>query len=166
MKAKFSQLVSYFESLATQHKSIGHSSSNKHFFRLELEEFLTGMKAKIHYPALILEGYDFNFVDNRSDNVHKEIHTAFLLVDKVADKGDYDRIHQVWDCLEEIGDEILIRILRDKRDQRSEVLSHFNMTSVSGSPITDMNLVHYGIRYDFKLSWPLVNDIDPEVWNG
>ena len=166
MKTKFADLVSYFEGLATNHQALMHREDEKHFFRFELEEFMTGMKSRIHYPALILEGYDFNFVDQFSDNVHKEIHTAFLLIDKVSDKGDFEAIHALWDRLEEIGDEITVRILHDKRERSHEVLSYFNIGNVSGAPLTDMNLIHYGFRYDFKLSWPVENDINPNSWNG
>ena len=165
MKSKFIDLVEYFESLAIGHKSILHSPSEKHFFRFELEEFMTGMKSRINYPALILEGYDFQFTDSTSDNVHKVINCAFMLVGKISDKGDYDAIHALWDQLEEIGDELIVKILDDKRNRNVEVLSYFNIGDVSGAPLTDMNLIHYGFRYDFKLSWPLTNDINPVMWN-
>jgi hypothetical protein len=165
MKGKFLELVAYFENLASQHTGIKHTDSSKHFFRFELEEFLTGMRSQINYPAFILEGYDFQFVDNGSDNVHKAINCAFMVIDKVEDSGDFDAIHQVWDRLEEICDEIIIRILDDKRQRNVDVLSYFNILDVSGAPLTDMNLIHYGFRYEFKLSWPLVNDIDTGKWD-
>ena len=44
MKAKFADLVSYFENLATNHKALNHGKDEKHFFRYELEEMLTGMR--------------------------------------------------------------------------------------------------------------------------
>jgi hypothetical protein len=166
MKAKFADLVSYFESIAQNHKGILHTNDEKHFFRFELEEFLTGMQAQVNYPALILEGYDFQFTDQNSDNVHKEINCAFMLIDKVSDKGDYDQIHDLWDTLEEIGDEIIVRILHDKRQREINVLSYFSISNVSGAPLTDVNLIHYGFRYDIKLSWPVQNDIEQSKWNG
>jgi len=165
MANKFIDLVNYFKSLATANKAIAHTEDKKHFFRFELEEFMTGMKSQIHYPAMILEGYEFSFIDNGSDNVHKSINGAFMLIDKVSDSGDYDSIHTLWDNLEAIGDEIIIRILDDKRQRNIDVLSYFHISDVSGIPLTDMKLTHYGFRYDFKLSFPLVNDINPDSWN-
>ena len=165
MKSKFKDLVEYFQLIAENHSGILHTDSQKHFFRFELEEFMTGMKAKINYPALILEGYDFNFIDSQSDNVHKSINCAFMLIGKVSDKGDFDSIHDLWDTLEEIGDEIIVRILDDKRQRNIEVLSYFDINDVSGAPLTDVSLIHYGFRYDFKLSWPVNNDIDTDKWN-
>jgi len=164
MKGKFSQLVIYFEHLANSHRSIGHTPEEKHFFRFELEEMLTGMRSGVNYPALILEGYDFSFADEDSDNVHKRVNCAFMLVGKVSDKGDFDEIHALWDHLEEIGDELIIRILHDKRSRRIDCLAYFSARSVTGTPLVDMNLIHYGFRYEFQLSWPVSNDIDREVW--
>jgi hypothetical protein len=165
MKAKFTDFVAYFEQIAAEHVDIGHSVSEKHFFRIELQEILTGLKTKIKYPALILEGYDFKFVDHNSDNLHKQVSCAFDVIDLVRDKGDYDLIHDTWQRMEEIGDEICIRILEDKRGRQLDILSYFHMENVSGSLLVDMDLMHYGVRYEFLLSWPLVNDIDPDKWN-
>ena len=165
MKAKFADLVSYLENLAASHIRLKHSAEEKHFFRFELEEMLTGMRSGVNYPALILEGYDFNFVDQDADNVHKKLNCGFMIIGKVSDKGDYDAIHTLWDSLEEIGDEIIIRILHDKRHRKTDCLAYFTVRSVTGTPLVDMNLIHYGFRYEFQLSWPVSNDIDPEVWD-
>ncbi len=164
MKAKFIELVAYFENLASQHLSIRHTLAEKHFFRFELEEMLTGMRSEMNFPAMILEGYDFEFVDHDSDNLHKRVNCAFMLIDKVSDKGDFDAIHTLWDTIEEIGDETIVRILSDKRERKTPCLAYFHASSVTGTPITDMNLVHYGFRYSFNLSWPVSNDINPEAW--
>jgi len=165
MKAKFLDLVDYFESLAILHRGIRHTEEEKHFFRFELEEMLTGMKSNLNYPALILEGYDFSFVDEDSDNLQKRVSCAFMLLGKVSDKGDFDAIHNLWDKLEEIGDEIVVKILSDKRDRRTDCLAYFHARSITGTPITDMNLIHYGFRYAFELSWPVNNDVDPTKWS-
>lgn len=165
MKAKFADLVAYFENLASLHTGIKHSIGEKHFFRFELEEMLVGMKSNLNYPALILEGYDFTFVDENSDNLQKRVSCAFMLLDKISDKGDYDAIHALWDHLEEIGDELVVKILSDKRDRRTECLAYFHARSITGTPITDMNLIHYGFRYAFELSWPVNNEVNPEVWD-
>jgi hypothetical protein len=165
MKAKFAEFVAYFENLAASHALIRHQAGEKHFFRFELEEMLTGMKSNLHYPALILEGYDFNFVDQDSDNVHKRLNCGFMLIGKISDKGDYDAIHTLWDYLEEIGDEIIVRMLSDKRERKTACLAYFHIRHVTGTPLTDINLIHYGFRYEFQLSWPLSNEIDREVWD-
>ena len=96
---------------------------------------------------------------------HLELKTEPGIRSKVSDKGDYDAIHTLWDSLEEIGDEPVVRILADKRERKSECLGYFHASSITGTPITDMNLIHYGFRYSFELSWPVNNDVDPTKWS-
>ncbi len=64
MPASFSQLVSYFETLALQHNDIRHSNAKKHFFRMELDEVMDGVnRTDVAFPKLVLEGYSFDFTD-------------------------------------------------------------------------------------------------------
>lgn len=162
--AKFSDLVSYFEQLATEHASIRHSAKNHHFYRFELDEVLTGMCTSLNYPALILEGYDFDFTDAGSDNVIKNRHGAFILIDKVQDLKDYNRIHEVWDNLEEIGTDILIRMLEDKRNRDVTVLRDFDISESIGQIFSVQQLGQHGLRFQFTVSSAVNNVHDTEKW--
>ena len=44
MNTKFSELVQYFREIATQHIEIGHSATENHFYRFEIDEVLIGVK--------------------------------------------------------------------------------------------------------------------------
>ena len=130
MEVKFSDYVAYFESIARSHVDIGHTDESKHFFRFELADLLTQVRTKMKFPALVLEGYDFNFQDSKSDNVMKSRNGAFMLLKKVSDKGDLNAIQKVYDEMEVIGDEILIKMLDDKRNNNNNVVRDFQMDSV------------------------------------
>ena len=67
MRVTFSELVSYFKLLASKHKDILHSDTDKHFYRFEVDEVLTGIN-KLKYPAFILEGYRISYKDMKDDN--------------------------------------------------------------------------------------------------
>lgn len=162
--ADFSDLVTYFETLATEHISIGHSASAKHFYRFELEEVITGLCTNLKFPALVLEGYDFNFSDSDSDNVRKRRNGAFILIDKVQDLKDYSRIHEVWDNLEAIGTDILVRMLSDKRSRTVPVLTGFEISECAGQLLSVPQLGQHGIRFTFSLESAVNNDIDPARW--
>ncbi|NCB08613.1 MAG: hypothetical protein EOM73_10655 [Bacteroidia bacterium] len=158
---KFSELITYFRQLAEQHVAIRHSNTEKHFFRLELDELHTGLN-KACYPVLILEGYQFNLGDANSDNPTKRRQSAFILASHVKDPGNFDAIHQVWDTLEEIGDDILARIKHDKRLPDNPV-RHFDLSSVEVTLMkTDGNL--YGMRFTFELEAYFPTDISPDRW--
>jgi hypothetical protein len=160
---KFSAVVQYFEDLAKQHVTIAHSQTHKAFFRLELDEVVEGLRNNINYPALVLEGYDINFKDNRSDNVIKQRGTAFIIVKRVA-RGDFNAIHAAYDEMEEIGDDILARMRHDKSQRRSPIRD-FNMDNVEATIINwfvDSGL--YGIRYNFTIDSTFDTDMNPDKW--
>lgn len=159
---KFSALVAYFKTLAVKHKEIQHSESNKHFYRFEVDEVLSGING-INYPALILEGYRFSFQDQKSDNPVKKREGAFMLLDHVGDPGNYNLIHETWDRLEEIGDDILAKIKADKRNPASPVRD-FDIESVSGQLVATEMGNHYGVRFTFSVDCRFSFDVNPEKW--
>jgi len=164
MITKFSDLIQYFRTVATQHMAIGHSISEKHFYRFELDEVLTGLK-KVNYPALILEGYRYSLTDKQSDNVMKERSGAFMLLGHLNDMGDYDAMHELWDQLETICDDIIIRIKADKRNPDAKAIRDFDLGSVNVALIANENDKNYGVRCTFAISSPLSGDVNPEKWN-
>ena len=164
MATKFSDLIQYFRTIASQHIAIGHSSSEKHFYRFELDEVLTGLK-KVNYPALILEGYRYSLTDKQSDNVMKERSGAFMLLGHLNDIGDFDAMHQLWDELEMICDDIIIRIKSDKRNSAAKAIRDFDLGSVNVALIANENDKNYGIRCTFTISSPLSTDVNPAKWN-
>jgi hypothetical protein len=165
LMAKLSQLVSYFENLARSHKDIGHSDLEKHFFRMEVDEVLAGInRTDVQYPFLILEGYSYDFTDNKSDNLLKNRRGAFILMDHVSDPSDYQSIQQVWENMEEIGDQLLIRIKADKRNPRIAAVRDFDFSSVEALLIANEIDGNYGIRFTYTLTSPHPNEIDPTKW--
>jgi len=161
----FSDLIDYFRGLAENHVSIRHSESEKHIFRFEIDEVLAGLnRTDTNFPMLILEGYGFSFTDNRSDNLIKNREGAFVLLGQVKDISDYEAIHETWDELEEIGDDILARIRYDKQSRLVDVVRIFNLEDVRASLILNELANHAGIRYTFTLSSPFNPDPDQDKW--
>ena len=164
MNIQFSELIAYFKTLATQHVAIGHTANEKHFYRLELEEILTNHR-DINYPSLILEGYRYSLSDKQSDNVMKERIGAFILIDHLHDDSDFDEMHELWDRLETICDDIIVRIKSDKRNPAARALRDFDLGSVQVSLITNEVLNNYGIRCTFTITSPFTTDVDAAKWN-
>ena len=163
--SSFSDLVTYFENLARYHKSIGHTEQEKHFFRFEIEEVLAGLnRTDSDYPMLVLEGYNFDYTDNRSDNILKNRRGAFVLLDVVTDTTDPDEIHEVWNRMEEIGDDILARIKADKYNPLTPVVRDFQFSTVQAIPLINETGNNAGIRYTFAITSPAPADVDTEKW--
>lgn len=162
---KFSDLVTYFENIARTHKSIAHTESEKHFFRFEIDEVLAGLnRTDSEYPMLILEGYHYDFTDNRSDNILKNRRGAFTLLQKITDITDHDEIHQAWDDLEQIGDDILAKMKADKYNPFTPVVRDFQFSSVDARTILNEIGNDAGIRYSFTLTSPAPADVDQTRW--
>jgi hypothetical protein len=163
--SNFSQLVSYFEALARQHKDIRHSDAQKHFFRMELDEVMDGVnRTDVAFPMLVLEGYSFDFTDQRSDNPIKNRRGAFLLIDHVSDQSDFNRIESVWDRMEAIGDDILRRIKADKRNPAAPAVRGFDLDSVEALLLAAELNGNYGIRFTYTISSPLDQSENSGVW--
>ena len=164
MNTKFSDLISYFATLAAQHVDICHRENEKHFYRFELEEVLTNLK-NVHYPALILEGYRYSLSDKQSDNVLKERSGAFCLIDHLKDVGDFDSMHQVWDNMESICDDLVARIRTDKRNPAIQVIKGIDLNSLQVALIANTTDNNYGIRCTFTVISPLSVDVDSTKWD-
>jgi hypothetical protein len=161
----FSELIAYFENIARTHVEIQHTDNEKHFFRFELDEVLNGIqRSDVAYPMLILESYAFDYTDNLSDNILKNRSGAFILLDHCPDISDYDKIHEIWDNLEQIADDILIRIKSDKKNPNTPVIRGFSFSTVDAKLIANEMGNSIGIRFSFTISSPVPSDPDGSRW--
>lgn len=164
MASTFSDIVEYFRKIAVEHISIGHRDIEKHFYRFEIDEVLTGLK-KINYPALILEGYAYSLLDNKSDNVIKRRNCAFMLLGHLSDIGDFDAMHELWDAQEQICDDIVAMMKADKRNPECSAVRDFDLNSVDVKLIANEMDKNYGIRCTFTVSSSRSMEVDPNKWN-
>lgn len=130
---KYTDYTAYFQQLAID--LLGHSDTEKHFFRKGLDEFLNGMTGQVNYPAMLLEKYDFKYSDNGADNVMKPRTVAFIICDHAKDTEDYNRQDAIMDSTEEIVDKIYNRIRRDIRPPQHDFLKYASLGNVQVSPV-------------------------------
>jgi len=164
MKIKFTDIVKYFEGIARKNKQILHSDTEKHFFRLELDELLVGLKSVVNYPALNLEAYDYDLLDANSDNVIKQRHLAFSVFDHLENTDDFDRMHEIWDQCENICDDIISKIKNDKRDITIGVVKDFDLNTVKGRPFSNEIDNIFGIRVMLDMGSGINIDYDATKW--
>jgi len=165
MNNNFSDIIAYFENLARTHIAIQHSEHEKHFFRYELDEVLAGInRSDVAYPMLILEGYSFDYTDNKSDNILKNRSSAFILLDQCPDASDYNKVHEIWDKLETIADDILIRMKTDKRNPLTPVIRGFEFSGIEAKLIATEIGNSFGLRINFMISAPINSDSVTNRW--
>lgn len=163
MAKKFKDLIQYFEDLAKNHVSIQHSQLSKHFYRFEVEEVLNGLR-DINYPAMILESYTFDYRNSDADQQIKTRRGAFILIDHISDSGDFDKIYQTFETMEEIANDMILRIREDKAQKTVDVLNGIDMNGFDGVPIANDSDQNYGVRVSFNITSVTANVVDNGIW--
>lgn len=162
---KFSDVADYFEKLAENHVEINHTNTEKHFFRLELDELLTALPTTANFPALILEGYDIALSDPLSDNAMKKRNGAFVLMEHLPDPGDYQDIDEKWDFLEEIADDIIALMKEDSKDRTNPAklpIRSIDLDSITGTLFISGNTI--GIRYTYAIEGRFNSEVNTKKW--
>ena len=149
----YSDIADYFEELASKHKAI------KEFERYELDELLSNAMFT-QYPALALEGFDFDFAGSMPDNILKNRSGAFCIVCP-CDINNAEERTKALDNIESIGDQIIMKIAKDKRE-RHKLLTAFDLGSVEGLHFANPALGIVFCRYTFTLKTKVAEDIT--VW--
>jgi len=134
------------------------------FTALKLMRYFQSIKT-INYPAFILEGYRFSLIDKQSDNVLKERTGAFILLDHLSDVSDYDAMHELWDRLESICDDIIARVKADKYNATAKAVRDFDLNNIEFALIANENDRNFGIRCTFTIASPFSTTVDTSMWN-
>ncbi len=140
--SKYLDYIAYFEQIAID--LLGHSDTEKHFFRKGLQEFLNGLQTSVNYPALLLDRYDYKYSDNGSDDVNKERTVAFLVIDNAVDTEDYKRIDDIYNSTEEIIDQIFNRVRDNMHYPKDDFLKFAQINNVQVSPVQNYADSNYG----------------------
>lgn len=143
MKQSYSEVAAYFKSLCNQHKDL------KDFNCFELDELLSDANFT-KYPALNIEGFDYDFSGSTPDNVTKNRNGAFCIVDKCDVRDQTERM-TVLDRIDNIAEQLLVRMVKDKRDL-NPLLTTFEIASVEGLHFVNpaLGIVFCRILFSFK----------------
>jgi hypothetical protein len=168
MKTTLTQFISYLEDLATKNADIAHDAE-KHpaFIRFyEAKEPEKAVRGKIkNVPCVMVKDYDFRFLDNKSDSVHKIREIEFLVLDKIGRNSNSDDVYDIWENIEEIGDEFIIRMKDDKAARRNTAIINFDLNQVQGVPVDLTAGGLYGISYTIPVSSIRSNTPDTDKWS-
>ncbi len=142
--------INYFESIAAEF--LNHTPTEKHFFRMGLEEFLNGLQTSVNYPAMLLDKYDYKYIDNGSDDVMKERTIAFLIIDNASDTEDYTRIDNIFDFTENIIDRIFNKIRNDIHYPKNDFLKYIYLNNIEVTPVENYADGNYGYFVSMQLA--------------
>jgi hypothetical protein len=120
--AEYQQTVDYFKALSQQHNAIGHIDGEKEkFFRVNMEEFLSGSIRKLpapeYGPAFILINYikDIKAIPNSVLNTRQ---IMFYIVQGYK-KDDYSAENSARDACEQAAEDFILRMQKDSRENHA-----------------------------------------------
>lgn len=163
---KVDEYINYFRTAATNCKAIGHSSNEKHFYRMDISEVLDGLRSDINFPALIIENHDGQLSDLESDNPRDNVRGAFVILKKVEGNNNYDGINAVLAETLEIARQVVSKMWKDCK-LRNNIMSSLDLNSFTyESLIGNMYDNCFGYRVTFALSAQAKIYFDINEWNN
>ena len=86
-------------------------------------------------------------------------------MDHLSDISDYDAMHELWDRLESICDDIIARVKSDKYNAAAKAVRDFDLNNIEFALIANENDRNFGIRCTFTISSPFSTTVDTSRWN-
>jgi hypothetical protein len=147
---KFTDLVSYFENIAAKHKLIQHADNNRHFFRINLDELITGFKQDLQFPAIMLELPESRVSGATLDNLFMSRYVGLSFLDKV-DAGDIEGELNCYDRMEALGLDYLSRVRRDYQDFNNRFVAQFDWNDIRVYKVGPIHHNCYGMRFEITV---------------
>lgn len=143
------------QQMATEHKEIGHTEQERHFVQiyqgdgpfggLVVRPFLDAIKADLHYPALVVPTYDWDYLDNQ-DNRLKKYKCGYLVFCRAKSPREED-MNEALDKAERIGEQVLAGLEQHFQDFPSSKAMRFAGSSGEYVVIEESELA--GVRFNF-----------------
>lgn len=152
-------LHAYFEDLAKKHKSILHTDQKKHFFKGGIEDFFTGLKNKVKFPAIVFDGFELNY-NGDGDDIEKDREFSFIVVQEYSTVGNVDQIAQATSDCERIGEDFIKKILDDIENSSCM----FSFRCATGILMENTNEKSIGMQFTCNLTSKFNTKINTSTW--
>jgi len=160
MAVKTSELVAFFETLATKHILINHSVDSKHFFRMELNEFANGATTFNGYN-LLLEVMPVKYSGSLRDICFKEREVSFMVIKSIVPISKAN-ISLAFDETETIMEDILSQLNNVVCGADNSKIT-FDIQLVQANQISDGK--NYGMRCQLDIKNSHNFEIIVNNWN-
>lgn len=159
----------YLEEFAGNHKSIGHTSDELHFFRTDVEELDNAKRSKIHYPAVAALNPTINTSAQISTNVRVQYQGAIVLLDRISDRGNNaDRSAKEADLIA-IVEDFITKFINDRRtyelSKKGYTLPGLNLGGFMIDLVPNTYTSVCGVMLSFNWNEPL-KQFDASKWNN
>lgn len=167
----YSEYESYFETLATRFKLIGHTPEKPKFAALDIEHILSNQKGKldINSPVFILESPEGKFAW-QNDTFMDTKFGAFMIL-QYAKPNNPEARRQVLDNTQEIGMKVIARMQYERlilnkgvKDLYPHFILFFNLDDTKYQKVGPVFNDCYGWRFEFDLSEQSKLPFDSDEW--
>lgn len=160
----FENFVSYLENLTIQHREICHLKNNeKHFVRLDTDEQDIAVQSQLFFPAVFLDRYSARISGSYS-NFNKTRYISLMILDKIPDALDFNRIHDTWDRCELIGDDFIQKINTDFRNGNIALLKSFDLAQAEYELCSNISLNLFGVMVTFPVDYRFCEKPRPGIF--
>lgn len=146
----------YFRQLARRHHKLLHDPQVKgqsRFARWSSEEVLEGLRAKITFPAMLVELYELTTKSEQAYSVGAYYKGAVSIFATGKD-GDYNSIEAAYDLAEEILNDVLAQMWQDHygpdKDRCNTPFRSLNFDGMNIIPAGPVWESQYGWRCEFS----------------
>jgi hypothetical protein len=146
-----STYYAYMRKLAAENENIGADDTAKnlqHFYQGELEEFYTGLRSKVEFPAFVVEGFRLHLSFEHPALKYRE--SAFTVIYPYSEDDDYLQITECFAKSENVG----IEILRQMTTDGANVPCQIRIEDISGVQALNERDRYAGIRFSFTIYNP------------
>jgi hypothetical protein len=157
-----SNFKTYFEGIATKLKEIGHSPTEKHFYRLDMQEILTNLNGIVS-PALVLEDYETHNAGANEDSLVSIKKIGLQVLEKLEDSFDTDKKELIYNHTEILCNKIEARMLLDRRN-RVAPIEGFQITGCKFYRIGPLFDGWYGCFIEFDVIRPKTPTLELSDW--
>lgn len=162
---------SYFETLATRYKPIGHSPTTKRFATMDIDEILAASRSSLDLsgPTMILE-----HPEGRPAFRHEQIRDinlgAFLILKRIR-IGDSDDRRATMDLCKSVGMALISEMQRQRlalfqgAATQPKLLHFFDLSDVSYQKVGPILADCYGWRFEIQVGQESQLIHNPDDWN-
>ena len=157
-------LKTYLEELSEKHKSICHSSTQKHFWA-DIDELMDEIKGKATSPIVVMGPPAFEPVDDAKDNVQERNTLSILILTYVKPRAGIKADQtNAYDTCKILANDFMSYMLNDERELQNGILltNPNNFRVELAGPIMDN---YYGVELFIEFNDALDLSFDPDKWN-
>lgn len=161
----FSSLTAYFEQLSSAHKQIAHSEQERHFFRINIDQLITGFRQDIHFPAVMLELPEGRILGTTLDTLFMTRFVGLSFLDKLEIQNHEAEL-DCYDRMEQLGLDFLSRIRRDYQTFSDRFISYLDLSDIRCYKVGPIHHNCFGVRFELTVGDPslTVMHYNPSNW--